>query len=82
MSKNQISTLALTPEINEAFAPAVLEVIRTSIAPTATDTEFLLFVHKAASYGLDPFKNEIFFIKYGNQARIQFDKKDFIFERI
>jgi len=72
MTKNQISTLALTPEITEAFAPQVLEVIRTSIAPTATDTEFLLFVHKAASYGLDPFKNEIFFIKYGQQARIQF----------
>ncbi|WP_069508575.1 RecT family recombinase [Lysinibacillus sp. FSL M8-0337] len=62
----------LTPEISEAFAPAVLEVIRNSIAPTANDQEFLLFAHKAASYGLDPFKNEIFFIKYGNQARIQF----------
>lgn len=72
MSKNQLSTSTLTPQITEAFAPQVLEVIRTSIAPTATDTEFLLFVHKAASYGLDPFKNEIFFIKYGNQARIQF----------
>ncbi|SMQ75857.1 RecT family protein [Bacillus sp. OV166] len=72
MSKNQLATLPLTPEISEAFAPAVLEVIRTSIAPTATDTEFLLFAHKAASYGLDPFKNEIFFIKYGNTARIQF----------
>ncbi|MBU5406653.1 recombinase RecT [Paraeggerthella hongkongensis] len=69
MAKNQI---ALTPEITEAFAPAVLEVIRTSIAPTANDQEFLLFAHKAASYGLDPFKNEIFFIKYGNTARIQF----------
>jgi len=62
----------LTPEIAEAFQPAVLEVIRNSIAPTANDQEFLLFAHKAASYGLDPFKNEIFFIKYGNQARIQF----------
>ena len=62
----------LTPEITEAFQPAVLEVIRNSIAPTANDQEFLLFAHKAASYGLDPFKNEIFFIKYGNQARIQF----------
>jgi recombination protein RecT len=72
MSKNQLATLSLTPEINEAFAPAVLEVIRTSIAPTATDSEFLLFAHKAASYKLDPFKNEIFFIKYGNTARIQF----------
>lgn len=62
----------LTPEITEAFQPAVLEVIRNSIAPTASDQEFLLFAHKAASYGLDPFKNEIFFIKYGSQARIQF----------
>ena len=62
----------LTPEITEAFQPAVLEVIRNSIAPTANDQEFLLFAHKAASYGLDPFKNEIFFIKYGSQARIQF----------
>lgn len=69
MNRN-LSTL--TPEITEAFAPAVLEVIRNSIAPTANDQEFLLFAHKAASYGLDPFKNEIFFIKYGNQARIQF----------
>lgn len=69
MANNQ---LMLTPEIQSAFPPAVLEVIRTSLCPTATDPEFLLFAHKAASYGLDPFKNEIFFIKYGNQARIQF----------
>ena len=69
-NKNQLP--ALTPEITEAFAPQVLEVIRNSIAPTANDQEFLLFAHKAASYGLDPFKNEIFFIKYGNTARIQF----------
>lgn len=72
MAKNQLTTLPLTPEITDAFKPEVLEVIRTSIAPTANDQEFLLFAHKAASYGLDPFKNEIFFIKYGNTARIQF----------
>src|SRR5699024_4775526 len=63
---------SLTPEITEAFKPEVLDVIRNSVAPTANDQEFLLFAHKAASYGLDPFKNEIFFIKYGNTARIQF----------
>lgn len=62
----------LTPEITDAFAPAVIDVMRNSFAPTASDSEFLLFAHKAASYGLDPFKNEIFFIKYGNTARIQF----------
>lgn len=70
MAKNQLPSL--TPEITEAFAPAVIEVMRNSVAPTANDQEFLLFAHKAASYGLDPFKNEIFFIKYGNTARIQF----------
>lgn len=69
MSKNQ---LALTPEIKGAFPVEVIDVIRTSICPTATDAEFVLFAHKAAVYNLDPFKNEIFFIKYGNQARIQF----------
>jgi hypothetical protein len=69
---NNNSIVQYTPEITEAFKPEVLQVIRQSIAPTATDQEFLLFAHKAASYGLDPFKNEIFFIKYGNTARIQF----------
>jgi len=69
---NNNSITQYTPEINEVFKPEVLQVIRQSIAPTANDQEFLLFAHKAASYGLDPFKNEIFFIKYGNTARIQF----------
>lgn len=71
MSKN--NQLAIyTPEILEAFKPEVISVMRNTLAPTATDPEFVLFAHKAASYGLDPFKNEIFFIKYGNTARIQF----------
>jgi len=70
MTKSQLPSL--TPEITEAFAPAVIEVMKNSLAPTANDQEFLLFAHKAASYGLDPFKNEIFFIKYGSTARIQF----------
>lgn len=62
----------LTPEIENAFKPEVLNVIRNSFAPNATEHEFMLFAHKAASYGLDPFKNEIFFIKYGQTVRIQF----------
>ncbi|CAM3877942.1 RecT family recombinase [Cohnella lubricantis] len=66
------SIALVTPETQAVFKPEVLDVIRTSLCPTATDPEFVLFAHKAASYGLDPFKNEIFFIKYGNQARIQF----------
>lgn len=71
MADNQMQ-VSLTPEIQEAFKPEVLDVMKNTFAPNATDAEFVLFAHKAASYGLDPFKNEIFFIKYGNQARIQF----------
>ncbi|WP_342515433.1 RecT family recombinase [Sutcliffiella sp. FSL R7-0096] len=69
-NKNQMAIY--TPEIMEAFKPEVISVMRNSFAPNATDPEFVLFAHKAASYGLDPFKNEIFFIKYGSTARIQF----------
>lgn len=69
MANNQ---LVLTSEIKEYFPTEVLEVIRNSFAPNATDAEFVLFAHKSASYKLDPFKGEIFFIKYGNTARIQF----------
>lgn len=69
-NNNQLSIY--TPEITEAFKPEVLQVMRNTLAPNATDAEFVLFAHKAASYGLDPFKNEIFFIKYGQTARIQF----------
>lgn len=72
MANSNTQVMTLTPEVKDAFPIEVLEVIRTSLCPTATDPEFLLFAHKAASYRLDPFKNEIFFIKYGNQARIQF----------
>ncbi|MFB4258947.1 RecT family recombinase [Shouchella clausii] len=67
-----MSNIQLTPEIQEAFQPAVIDTMRNSLCKGATDAEFVLFAHKAASYGLDPFKNEIFFIKYGNTARIQF----------
>lgn len=69
-NNNQLPTL--TTEITEHFSMEVIDVMKNSLAPTATPQEFLLFAHKAASYGLDPFKNEIFFIKYGNTARIQF----------
>lgn len=72
MNNTPSKVINLTPEISNAFAPEVLDVIRNTLAKGSTDPEFLLFAHKAASYGLDPFKSEIFFIKYGSTAQIQF----------
>jgi phage recombination protein Bet len=40
--------------------------IKKTIAPTATDEEFLTFVHIFRKYDLDPLLKEIYFMKYGN----------------
>jgi hypothetical protein len=40
--------------------------IKKFIAPTATDKELFMFMGIAKSYGLNPLKREIHFVKYGN----------------
>lgn len=42
------------------------EDIKQYIAPNATDKELYFFINIAKSYGLNPFKREIHFAKYGN----------------
>jgi len=43
-----------------------IEDIKKYIAPEANDKELFMFVNIAKSYGLNPFKREIHFVKYGN----------------
>jgi len=40
--------------------------IKRHIAPTATDKELYMFMEICRSYGLNPFKREVHFVKYGN----------------
>lgn len=69
MSKNQ---LAVNPnEIDNYFNHKELEVVINSIAKGATNEELSLFIQICKHNGLDPFKNHIYFIKYGNQMSIQ-----------
>ncbi len=42
-----------------------IEDIRKYIAPNATDKELFMFIGIAKSYGLNPLKREIHFVKYG-----------------
>lgn len=54
----------------DANTPAMVlnnDDIKRYIAPNATDKELFLFVNIAKSYGLNPFKREIHFVKYGQQ---------------
>ncbi len=39
--------------------------IKRHIAPTATDKELYMFMEICRSYGLNPFKREVHFVKYG-----------------
>lgn len=63
---------ALTEQIT--FTPEQLQLMKTTVAKGATDDEFLLLLHLAKTYGLDPFAKEIWCIKYVPQGR---DPRDY-----
>lgn len=47
-----------------------LAAIRDTVAKGASDSEFMMLMHLANTYHLDPFLKEIWFIKYGNTPTI------------
>jgi recombination protein RecT len=70
MSRNQLAPIN-TEEFENVFSQKELEVVVNSIAKNATNEELALFIQICKHNGLDPFKNHIYFIKYGNQMSIQ-----------
>jgi recombination protein RecT len=60
-----------TEELVGYFTKPELDVVINSFAKGATNEELALFVQICQHNGLSPFKNHIYFIKYGNQMSIQ-----------
>ena len=53
------------PEVKERIEVSMAD-IKKYIAPNATDKELFMFMGISKSYGLNPLKREIHFVKYGN----------------
>jgi phage recombination protein Bet len=58
------------------FSADQLALMKNTVAKGATDDEFLLLLHLAKTYGLDPFAKEIWCIKYGNNPATIFSSCD------
>jgi recombination protein RecT len=71
MSKNNQLAPINTKEFENYFSEKELEVVVNSIAKGATNEELALFIQICKQNNLNPFKNHIYFIKYGNQMSIQ-----------
>jgi len=54
------------PEVKAPQIELSLADVKKYIAPNATDKELFMFMGIAKSYGLNPLKREIHFVKYGN----------------
>jgi recombination protein RecT len=71
MSRNNQLAPINTKEFENYFSEKELEVVVNSIAKGATNEELALFIQICKQNNLNPFKNHIYFIKYGNQMSIQ-----------
>lgn len=61
METKELSTVEQLPQIE-----LNVEDVKKYICPGATDKELYLFMNIAKSYGLNPFKREVHFVKYGS----------------
>lgn len=76
MATAELTTKKGKAELAEqiSFTADQLTLMKNTVAKGATDDEFLLLLHLAKTYGLDPFAKEIWCIKYVPQGR---DPRDY-----
>jgi phage recombination protein Bet len=56
-----------------SFTEEQMQLMKDTVAKGVSDNEFMLFMHLAKTYGLDPFAKEIWCIKYVPQGRNPLD---------
>ena len=65
-------------ELKVNFDETKIDLIRNTVAKGASDDELQMFLHLAGQYNLDPFKKEIWFVKYGGQTTIMTSRDGYL----
>lgn len=55
-----------------------VELVKNTVAKGATDDELKMFMYLASQYNLDPFKKEIWFMKYSGQTTIMTSRDGYL----
>lgn len=64
--------------VSVGFNPSQVELIKNTVAKGATNDELEMFMYLATQYNLDPFKNEIWFVKYGGKTTIMTSRDGYL----
>lgn len=65
-------------QVSVGFDNKQVELIKNTVAKGATDDELEMFMYLATQYNLDPFKKEIWFMKYGGKTNIMTSRDGYL----
>ena len=65
-------------QVSLGFDSSQVELIKNTVAIGATDNELEMFMYLATQYNLDPFKKEIWFMKYGGKTTIMTSRDGYL----
>lgn len=68
----------INSQISTGFNQGQVELIKNTVAKDATNDELQMFMYLANQYNLDPFKNEIWFMKYNGKTNIMTSRDGFL----
>lgn len=68
----------LTQQNTLTYNKDQVQLIKNTVAKGATTDELNMFLYLSKQYGLDPFKKEIWFTKYGNQTNIMTSRDGYL----
>lgn len=65
-------------QVSTGFNSSQVELIKNTVAKGATTDELNMFMYLASQYNLDPFKKEIWFMKFGGQTTMMTSRDGYL----